>query len=99
MGLPVRALAVALLALLAASPAGGGPKRWLREARIAATDLWLEMSDGELRAAIDELAEQGVNAVVVDFPLVPVMATQGEDESLKASSISPMTLIPFSRAC
>ena len=73
MGLPVRALAVALLALLAASPAaGGGPKRWLREARIAATDLWLEMSDGELRAAIDELAEQGVNAVDVDFSGEPI---------------------------
>ena len=72
MSLPVRALAAALLALLVASPAAGGPKSWLREARIAATDLWLEMTDKELRAAIDELAEQGVNTFDIDFSYLPI---------------------------
>lgn len=49
-----------------------GPKRWLRSARITATDLWVDMTDTEIRRAIDELAEQGVNAVDLDFSYEPI---------------------------
>ena len=59
-------LAAVALALCIA-PLHAGPGTWLRKARIAGPDIWYGMSDKQLRGAIDELAEQGVNAVDVDF--------------------------------
>ncbi len=49
-----------------------GNARWLRRARIAATDMWVGMSDSELRHRIDELAAQGVNTVDLDFSYEPI---------------------------
>jgi hypothetical protein len=65
-------LVVSALLFMSAAGAEAGPKKWLRTARIAATDLWIEMTDKELQQAIDELAEQGVNTVDLDFSYVSI---------------------------
>lgn len=52
--------------------AAAGPRRWLRQARIASPDIWVGMSDALLHKRIDELATQGVNAVDIDFSSEPL---------------------------
>lgn len=54
------------------SIAGNSSKKWLRNARIAASDMWVGMSDARIRRIVDELAGQGVNTVDIDVSANPV---------------------------
>ena len=60
------------LVVLLAATSSGADKRWLRTARIAAPDLWVGMTDQQIQKTIDELANQGVNAVDLDLSYAPI---------------------------